>query len=430
MKKFLVLTCLILVVALPMGCMKKNNQMEIRVADFLTDPVLIQILNDTLRKIEKDNPGLTIKLETTPYNEYQQKVTTQMSANNAPDILFVEVNNFVDLFLRGVLEDLDPYVTKDQMDLKPYYPSVVHRFSPNGHLFAVPQDTAPMGVMYYNKKIFDEAGVPYPTGKWSWPEPFLSICQKLIKKDAAGKQTRWAYTEANPINIENFLFSNGGNWVDDIDHPTRFTADSPQGLEAAQFRYDMIHKYHVAPSISEMQAFNYGMGVENMFINGQIAMMSSGIWYTPKFLKEKNLDWDIVEFPRGPKGGQGWGSGGSGYALCKSSTKKELAWKVIKAITSETSITSLAATGMIQPAIKKLAESDVFLKSPGPAHKSILLEMPENAHYQPFLSNWEEIYYGTLTPALDPVWLGTQKMEVVLPKVCKTINDKFFSGKK
>src|ERR1017187_6170501 len=122
MRKFLVLTCLILVVALPMGCMKKNNQMEIRVADFLTDPVLIQILNDTLRKIEKDNPGLTIKLETTPYNEYQQKVTTQMSANNAPDILFVEVNNFVDLFLRGVLEDLDPYVTKDQMDLKPYYP--------------------------------------------------------------------------------------------------------------------------------------------------------------------------------------------------------------------------------------------------------------------------------------------------------------------
>src|SRR5258708_4438120 len=276
MKKFLALVGLFLLAALPMGC-SKSDENTIRVADFLTDPVLIQIINDTLYDIEKQNPGLKIKLETTPYNDYQQKVTTQMSAGNAPDILFVEVNNFVDLYLRGVLEDLDPYVTKDQMDLKPYYASVVHRFSPNGHLFAVPQDTAPMGVMYYNKKIFDEAGVPYPTGKWSWPEPFLSICQKLIKKDATGKQVRWAYTEANPINIENFVFSAGGNWVNDTDHPTPFTVDMPEGMAAAEFRNDMINKYHVSPSIPEMQAFKYGMGVENMFIDVKIAMMSSGI---------------------------------------------------------------------------------------------------------------------------------------------------------
>jgi multiple sugar transport system substrate-binding protein len=429
MKKAMALACLIFVVTLPMGC-AKHEENTIRVADFLTDPVLIQILNDTLHKIEKDNPGLKIKLETTPYNDYQQKITTQMSANNAPDILFVEVNNFVDLFLRDVLEDLEPYVTRDQMDLTGYYPDVVHRFSPKGHLFAVPQDTAPSGLMYYNKKIFDEAGVPYPTDKWSWPEPFLSICQKLIKKDAAGKQVRWAYTEANPINIENFLLSAGGNWVDDTDHPTRFTVDSPEGMAAAQFRYDMINKYHVAPSISEMQSFNYGMGVEKMFMTGQIAMMTSGVWYTPQFLKDKDLDWDVVEFPRGPGGKQGWGSGGSGYSICKSSKNKDLAWKVIRAMTSEESLTALAATGMIQPALKKLAESDVFLKSPGAAHKSILLKMPEHSHYQPFMSNWGEIYYGTFNPAMDPVWLGNKTPAVVVPEVSKAINQKFFAGQK
>jgi len=56
--------------------------------------------------------------------------------------------------------------------------------------------------------------------------------------------------------------------------------------------------------------------------------------------------------------------------------------------------------------------------------------MPEYAHYQPFMSNWGEVYYGALNPALDPVWLGTKKMEVELPKVSKAINEKFFSGKK
>ncbi len=424
MKKILILMGILVVGS--WGCGQKTNPQEIRVADFLTDPVLIQILNDTLHKIEQNHPGLKINLETTPYNEYQQKITTQMSAGNGPDILFVEVNNFVDLYLRKVLEDLDPYLTKDQMDLKAYYPQVVQRFSPDGHLFAVPQDTAPMGVLYYNKKIFTEAGVPFPDGKWSWPKTFLSVCQKLTKKDAKGKTVRWAYTEANPISFENFLFSNGGNWVDDTAHPTKFTAGEPEGLVAANFRNDLINKYHVSPSISEMTAFNYGMGVEQMFINGQIAMMSSGVWYTPKFLKEKNLDWDITAFPAGPSGKPGWGSGGSGYALCKDSKNKELAWKVIREMTGEASITALAATGMIQPALQKLAESDVFLKSPGPTSKAILLKMPQYAHYQPFLSNWGEIYYGTLGPEMDKVWLGTAKMEEALPKVSKSINSKFF----
>src|SRR5258708_6324078 len=148
MKKFLALVGLFLLAALPMGC-SKSDENTIRVADFLTDPVLIQIINDTLHDIEKQNPGLKIKLETTPYNDYQQKVTTQMSAGNAPDILFVEVNNFVDLYLRGGLEDLEPCGTKDQMHLKPYYPSVGHRSTPHAHPLPPPHHPPPPPLTHY-----------------------------------------------------------------------------------------------------------------------------------------------------------------------------------------------------------------------------------------------------------------------------------------
>ncbi|HUO57453.1 MAG TPA: sugar ABC transporter substrate-binding protein [bacterium] len=427
MKKVLFL----LAVALPilvLGCGKKSGQV-LRVGDFMTDPALIQILNDTLKEIEKQNPGLTIQVETTPYNDYQQKIATQMSADNAPDILYVEVNNFVDLYLRNVLEDLSPYVAKDQVDLKAYYAGVVSRFSPGGKLYAVPQDTAPTGLLYYNKKIFKEAGVPFPTEKLSWPDSFLTLCQKLVKKDASGKITRWAYSEAYPISFEQFLYSNGGDWVDDESHPTRFTADSPQALQAARFRFDLIHKYHFSPSTTEMQAFNYGNGVEQMFMNGQIAMMAGGIWHTPKLLQQKDLDFDVVEFPKGPGGKRGWGSGGSGYGICRTSKNKDLAWKVIRAMTSAESLKRLTETGMIQPALIQLAESDTFLKSPGAPNKGILLKMPQYAHYQPFLSNWGEIYYGAFNPAMDRVWLGEKTPEEVLPGLCKDINKKFFNKK-
>ncbi len=393
----------------------------------MTDPVLIEKLHLVVSDIEKRHPGLHIEIDNIPYNEYQQKVTTQLAGGDAPDVIYVEVNNFVDLYLRDVFEDLTPYVQKDGVDLKDYYPGVMNRFSPNGKVYALPQDTAPTGLVFYNRKMFRDAGLPYPDASWSWPESFLTTCQKLTKRDAAGKVTQWGFIDAYDIQIENFVFSNGANWVDNTDHPTRFTLDDPKAMEAIQFRRDLIQKYHVSPDPSQIQAFNFSSGQMQMFINGQVAMLSSGIWQTPSFLLAKNLDFDVVEFPKGPGGLQGWGSGGSGYALSKTSKNKDLAWIVIKEMTSEASVSQLAATGMIQPALMKLAQSDVFLKAPGAANKAILLEMPAHSQYQPFMSNWSEIFYGVLGPVMDKVWLGEKTPAEVVPDITKRINEKFLA---
>jgi len=346
-----------------------------------------------------------------------------------PEVIFVEVNNFVDLYIRHVFENLKPYADRDGMDLKAYYPDVMGRFTRDGGVYAIPQDTAPAGLMYYNKKMFDEAGLPYPTGDWSWPEPFLSICKKLTKKDKTGKVVRWAYSEDAPVQFVHFMFSNGGNWVDDTDHPTRFTMDTPQVLEAARFRYDLINKYHVSPGPPEVQAFAFGNNAEYMFMNGQLAMMSSGIWQTPRLLEKEGFEFDVVEFPKGPSGHQGWPTGGSGFAMSSGCKNKDLAWKVIRELTNEITLSRLTATGMIQPSLMAIAESDAFLKSPGPAHKSILLKMPQYSHYTPFMPNWFELQFGAYGPAMDPVWIGLKTPEEVLPNLTRDINKKYFGVK-
>jgi multiple sugar transport system substrate-binding protein len=429
MKKAIILGILgLFILSFSMGC--KSKPKPIRLAQFMTDPVLIEKINLVTAAIEKRHPGLKIQVESIPYNEYQQKITTQMAAGNAPDIIFVEVNNFVDLYLRGAFDDLTPYCQKDNVDLKGYYPDVLGRFSPGGKIYAIPQDTAPTGLMYYNKKLFKEAGLAEPNEKWSWPEPFLTLCKKLTKKDAKGRITCWGYIDAYAVGYDNFMYSNGGNYVDNTDNPTKLTMDDPKVAEAIQFRYDMIHKYRVSPDPSEIQSFNFSAGQVDMFMNGKVAMMSSGLWQTPRFLQDKNLQFDVVEFPRGPRGGKGWGSGGSGYALSSSSKNKEQAWIVLKEMTSEESISLLAQTGMIQPALMKLAQSDVFLKSPGPGHKSILLNMPQYSHYQPFMSNWAEIRDGVIGPPMDLVWMAKKEPKDVLPRINQSVNEKFFSAKK
>jgi ABC-type glycerol-3-phosphate transport system substrate-binding protein len=411
------------------GCGKSGGDGAVRVANFMTDPVLIKILTETAAQAEKENPGLKIRVESIPYSNYQEKVLTQVTAGNAPDVVFVEVNNFVSLHSRDVFEDLTPYVQRDGLSLKDYYPGLVARFSRDGKLYALPQDTAPTGLIYYNQKAFREAGLPEPKEDWSWPEPFLSICKRLVKKDAAGRVTRFAYSEAYPIQIHNFAWSNGADWVDDASAPTRLTVDTPAFLEAARFRFDLIHRHRVAPDPTQLMSFNAAAGVEHLFSHGQIAMISSGIWHTPQLLENKDLEFDVVPFPRGPKGLRGWGTGGSGYAISRSSKRKDEAWKVIRALLSESSVRRMAATGFMQPALIPVAESDVFLKAPGPSRKKVLLKMPQYAHYEPFDPDWGEIYYGTINPALDPVWLGEKQPEPVLRDVAQRVNRKFYPKK-
>jgi multiple sugar transport system substrate-binding protein len=371
------------------GCGK--GQKPIRVSVFTADPLLIKILTQTMKEIEGRHPGLKIKVENISYNDYQDKLTVQLAANNAPDVISVEASNFSDLFIRGALEDLTPYFKRDQLDPKAYYATALKRYSPGNGIYAIPSDIAPVGLLYYNKKVFDDAGVPYP-------------------------------------NADVFMLSNGGYFMNSEEDPTRLALDTPEVLQAYQFRWDMIYKWHVSPTVSEIQNFNFGNGAEGMFMNGLVAMMCSGLWHTPNFL-EKGVDFDVVEFPKGPKGKRGWGTGGTGYAIWSGCKDKEKAWEVVKELAGEDLVTKLTATGMMQPALVKVAESDAFLKSRGPDHKRILLDMPKYSHYAPFIKGWNEIWYGQVGPAMDPVWLGTKQPGEVLPKLTADINKRYFDKK-
>jgi len=411
------------------GCGGPKKEV-VRVTNFMTDPTLIQILSDRLKAIEKVDGTIEIRFESIPYNTYQDKLLTQAAAGSVPDVVFVEVNNFVALQSRGLFEDLTPYLHREGVDLGDYEPALVHRFTREGKLYALPQDIAPEGLVYYNKRLFREAGVKEPTGDWSWPEPFLTLCRKLTRQDGEGRVTHFAFSEAYPLQIGQFVFSAGADWVDDPAQPKRCTIDSAAFQKAARFRWDLIHTYHVSPSPTQIQNLSGVAGVEEMFASGRLAMMVSGVWHTPKFLLRKDLEFDVVPFPKGPGGKAGWSSGGSGYAICSASKHKETAWRLIRAILSEESVSTMAATGFLQPALRKLARSDVFLKAPGAAHKSVLLKMGADSHFWPFDPRWGEIQYGMIWPALDPVWNGDRRPEEVLPDLCRRVNAKYYDGRK
>ncbi|OGX28422.1 MAG: hypothetical protein A2879_00275 [Omnitrophica WOR_2 bacterium RIFCSPHIGHO2_01_FULL_49_10] len=402
----------------------KPRRVPIKVA-FWGSPEEIEIISSTINNWQKSHPDIEIKLEHIPFGSYVSKVLTEIAGRSAPDIIASEVNMFVSFAGKDVFVDLEPFMDKDKaFNLGDFFPEVVDRYTVNGKILGIPRDTAPFACVYYNKKLFDEAGVPYPTDDWDWND-LLDKAKKLTKVDKDGKVIQYGfYSDMWP----NFILSNGGKLVDDIKHPTKCLMGSPESIEGLQFMVDFSYKHKVSPTSSTMR--NLGLGVIQLFMMQRVAMFLSGIWETPMVRKVKDFDWDVAMFPKGPKGIRRFGTGGTAYSILKTSKYPDKAWEVLKALSGDDGQIILAESGLAQPANKKIAESEHFAGSnKPPANKKMLNEAVKYAVYDPFNSKWREIRDLYITPEFDLMFNGLKSVKAAVDTIVPKANELLKEGK-
>lgn len=396
------------------GCGTKTSGTTIKISswgDLEENAILVKLIDG----FEKTHPGIHVDLERIPFAQYVPKLLTEVAGGLAPDVIFVEVNNFTDLYLRGALEPLNSYMKADNFSLADYYPQVVDRFTVDDTTYVIPRDTAPIGVIYYNESAFDQAGVPYPTDNWDWND-FVTDAKKVMKTDATGKVTRWGFIDEWPL-WDAWVYDAGGSFTDSVKKPTKWTfATDPKSAVGIQFRADLINKYKVMLPPSGLAAMG-GVGTADMFVNGSAAMYLSGIWKVPEFREIKNFKWDIVMLPKDPDGYRAFSTGGSGYGILKSSKHKQAAWELVKYISGEEGAKELAATGLAQPAIMSVSNSPLFLDDKEPHNKKMLLEAMKYVKYNPMCKNWAEVHDSIIGPELDRVWNGTETVKAAMAKL-------------
>ncbi len=402
------------------GCGKtqeSENVTEVKVA-FWGSPEEIDIITNSIKDWQQEHPDIKIVFEHTPYTGYDSKILTRIAGGAAPDVIATEVDYFVTFASKGVLEDLTPYfeVSDETFSAEDFFPTILGRFTVDGKIYAVPRDVAPFACVFYNKKLFDEAGLAYPNDDWTW-EDMLRMARALTKKDENGRIIQygfygWAW--------QNFIYGNGGALVDDVDQPTKTLLDDPKSVEGLQFYADMINLYKVMPT--PVALANLGMGVDLMFASGRLAMFLSGVWETPG-LRKYDFEWDVVMFPKGLHGTRAFGSGGSGYAILKSSKHKKEAWEVIKALTGAKGQAQLAKKGLAQPSRISVAESENWALDPQPpSNKHMLNEAVEHIVFSPFDPQWREIQEKYLIPKLDLVFNGKKSAADAMSEITPQIN--------
>ncbi len=346
-----------LVACLGGGCASRSQEVVIRLGTWgaaSDDSEFSRTQRALYREFEAKNPGIKVRLEGVPGSqEYVSKMLLSFIAGTEPDILTLDASSAAVFIDNNVLMDLAPFAKRDaDFSFDDYFPNVVGIARRGDRYYAVPGDFTPM-VMYYNKRLFDEAGVPYPKPGWSYDD-FLQTAKKLTKPGQYGlKFTNWMPGWVT------WIWNNGGDVLDPAGTRAKGALDSPKSTEGIGFLNRLVNVDRVAPSLSQTAS----LGVD-LFTNGQAAMEISGHWalvgysVAPKDAKGRPLlrleDVGVVELPTElPKSVTVMYE--AGFAIGKNCKHPEAAWRFIQFMTSENAQRRLNKTGIAISARKDVA---------------------------------------------------------------------------
>lgn len=365
------------------------------------------------------NPDIKVELVYIP-SDYSQKVQTMIAGGTAPDIMQL-AEDIHSYSAKGQIISLNDYVTKSGVDLKARYGEtggLTGAYTYQGNLYAMP-DRGGALVMYYNKDMFDAAGLSYPTKDWTWKE-FLDAAQKLTIRDDKGvTQYGWAAGGWWPWWMS-FMYMNGGVILDANGKPA---ANSPENVEAIQFYNDLVYTHKVAPSPEDYANLGLG-GPDPLFAQGKVAMATTGFWGIGG-LKDATFNWDIVPLFQNKK--PATVLFGSGFAITKDCKNPEAAWKVIEFLTSEEGQMPIVENLEDAPVNIAVLNSDAFLKAGWSAKPLNMAAMGESANIAfalPLSPKWNEMM-TIFDTNLGEVFAGRAEVKPTMDTIQQQLEELF-----
>lgn len=233
-----------------------------------------------------ENPDVKVKVEVTPWGEYWTKLEASAVGGAMPDVFWMHTNEFFKYATNKKLMPID----NGMIDTSKFPQGLVDLFTYDGELYGVPKDFDTIAI-FYNKEIFDTAGMPYPDDTWDW-DKFVEVAKALTDEEAGIYGFGAEYTDQE--GFYNFIYQNGGTVLTD-EHTSGYAL--PETREAVQFYFDLINKYGVSPSIEYFSE----NGVTNTFASGKLAMVMRGSWNMSSYsdnelIKDK---FDLAVLPKG-----------------------------------------------------------------------------------------------------------------------------------
>ena len=351
------------------------------------------MFEELLTRFHERRPDIRVRPMWVPGSQYQTKLKTLIAAGKAPDI-FWSGDVWVAYEL-PFLADLTDLFERDRAEIEPddIYPELLSACRYDGRQLLMPR-WFNVALLYYNRRLFDEAGEPYPTPHWTWDD-YVAAAQRLTRRGPQGRVDVWGSTVTTGWWGEWLIYvrqAGGKLFTDDLN---RCLLDSPEAIRGMQFYFDKIYRHGISP--------RPGFAPDGGFMSGKIAMEfggHTGAWIALNQIA--GLDWDIQILPRGPVTRRGGECAIDSFGIYKHSPVREQAWQFIKFLSSKESVRLHLDNGFLP--VRKSVVAEMMSGANRPKHPRNIMaayEQLEHAEQVPRSPDYIEIALEVIQPDVD-----------------------------
>jgi multiple sugar transport system substrate-binding protein len=361
---------------------------------------------EAAKAFQAKNPDTKIEIEVVPWENLQQKLTTDISAGANADLSIIGTRWLLDFVSQGIVASLDSHVTpefKGRFIETFLSPSVM-----NGKVYGLPI-AASARAMYYNKDVFAKAGFSEPPKTWDE----LKAAAEKIKAGGGGvfpfgMQGKEIETD---VYFYYAMWSYGGEIVKD----GKSGLDSQAAMDAAKLYKGFIDAGYTQPGVTSYARED----VQNLFKQGKVATVITAPFLSNQIKTEApNLPYGVAPIPAGPGGDRGTYGVTDSIILFENSKVKDEAWKFLDFLfTTEQRIKFDKVEGFL-PVNKEEAADPFFADN---ADLKVFASLLPKARFAPVITGWEEVANAT-SNALQKIYLGQGQIEPTLKEAAAQAN--------
>jgi multiple sugar transport system substrate-binding protein len=362
---------------------------------------------EAVKAFEAANPGTKIQIEVVPWDNLQQKLTTDISAGANADLSIIGTRWLLDYVRQGIVTPLDSHITpafKARFIDTFLSPSVM-----DGKVYGLPI-AASARAMYYNKDVFKKAGYDSPPATWA---DFKSAADKIKASGGGvfpfGMQGKEIETD---VYYYYALWSYGGEIIKN----GKSGLGSQAAIDAAK-----LYKSFIDGGLTEPGVTSYNReDVQNLFKQGKVATVITAPFLSSQIKKEApNLNYGVAPIPAGPTGDQGTYGVTDSIVMFENSKVKDEAWKFLDFIfTTEQRVNFDKVEGFLPVNVEE-AKNPLFADN---ADLKVFASLLPKARFAPVIAGWEDIAQTT-SNAIQKIYLGQGAVEPTLKEAESKINE-------
>jgi len=368
------------------------------------------------------NPNVTIKYETFPWDVFIQTIQTSLPAGNTADVILIPGGYTCRYAAGGQLLEVPADVMSQAQAQEAFFAAPLGGQTCDGKLYGFPAEyNLEYGGAYVNPALFEAAGLTYPP-QWKTWDDVVADAKTLTTLGSDGVMTvaGMHYTNSDQLFtyfLAGILEQDGNYFAEDGKH---FNFNSPEAIATIQKLMDMAQKDKVVDPI----IFNADSEwVGDSFAQGHNAIGVLGSWYAGDAkMAYPDLKFDYVSLPPLMSSQYKFASvGGWGYVVAKTAKNPEVAWKLAAFLGADpANVMFFNSKSATIPAMKSVAEDPKYAEAVPFA--AAVLPILGDGQYQGDLTDSDQLSYEIIYPTILDAIQGNLSAEEAANSINEAAN--------